>query len=87
MTFLATITSKNQITFPQEVINYLAMKENRKVLVHFSGDGIYLKPLNVTVDNLAGKYQQAVKGKSKNPKQIRLITQKKVSREIAGEGI
>lgn len=85
MTTLATITVKNQLTIPQEMIEMLGLDEIRKALISIKDKVLVVKPLVSQVDSLAGSL--AYLAKTANSKKIRLETKEKIAARIAREGI
>lgn len=87
MTTLATITSKNQLTVPKEIIKALGLEEVRRVLVSVRGEQIILKPLESKVDALAGSLSHLSSAKKPTElKKVRRKTRELVAAEIAKEG-
>lgn len=87
MTTLATITYKNQLTIPKEIIQTLGLNKLRRVLISVRGKQIAVSPLESKVDSLAGSlsYLSSFK-KPAILKKIRKKTQELVAAEIVKEG-
>ena len=54
MNYLATITSKRQLTIPVELYNELAYKEGQKVVISKTDEGFKIESALALVDRLAG---------------------------------
>ena len=54
MNYLATITSKRQLTIPVEVFKKYNFGKTNKVVITTDADGIKLEPLMSLIDNLSG---------------------------------
>lgn len=87
MTSLATITSKNQLTLPKEVIENLDWQRVKKVLISTQRGVLIIKPLSSKVETLAGSLAFLSPKKHLDFKRVRKATQKKVAAEIAREGM
>jgi bifunctional DNA-binding transcriptional regulator/antitoxin component of YhaV-PrlF toxin-antitoxin module len=87
MTFLATITSKNQLTLPRAAVDLLAWQGVRRVLVSLDNQKLTIEPVTSRVEELAGKYATLATHQSHDLKEIEEKTQKIVAAEIAREGI
>lgn len=87
MTSLATITSKNQLTIPKEIIDALGLAELRKVLVSVRDKSLVIQPVPSRVDELAGVLSYLSSGKTADLKKVRKRTQQKVAAQIAKEGL
>ena len=87
MTTLATITSKNQLTIPKEVMNALNLGKVRRVLISVEDKNLVVKPLVSRVESLAGSLSHLSFEKPVDFKQVRKETRKIVAAKIAKEGI
>lgn len=87
MVSLATITYKNQLTIPREIIKRTRLKNSQKVLIEAKGGNLIIKPLKSRVEELAGSLAHLAKGKPTNWKKIRRETQRIVAKQIAQEGL
>ena len=87
MVAIGTITYKNQLTIPQELLQGLEWIKPRKVLIESRDEGLLIKPVLSTVSALSGSLHHLVKKNPIPPAKMREIVQKKVAQEIAREGL
>lgn len=88
MITLATITYKNQLTIPKEIIKALGLGRIRRVLISVRGKQIAIKPLESKVNELAGSLSHLSSAKKPTDlRKVRKKTQELVAAEIAKEGI
>lgn len=83
---IVTISSKNQITIPVELLRSFGLSPARKLLVEKEGTGIVLRPLRKTiVGETAGSLTSFVASAKfdKNWEKILGETKKKVSKRLA----
>lgn len=70
MNYLATITSKRQLTIPVDLYNQLAFREGQKVIISKMDDGIRVEPALALVSRLAGSIKLPKKFKDMTIDQI-----------------
>jgi len=61
MSYIAKLTSKGQITIPQEIRRRLGIRQGDQVSFEFEENGVVIKPYR-SEDNLFLKYQGALGG-------------------------
>jgi len=59
MNFLATITSKRQLTIPADIFKKLDFAKGNKVLIRQEKNQIIIKPVHSLINNLAGSVRVA----------------------------
>lgn len=83
---IVTLSSKNQITIPKEVVQRLELLTTRKLLIEYNDKEVILKPLTSSiVEQTAGSLTKYIpKNKlGKSFKTIMEITKRKAAKEIA----
>ncbi|OGG17943.1 hypothetical protein A3D78_07365 [Candidatus Gottesmanbacteria bacterium RIFCSPHIGHO2_02_FULL_39_14] len=67
---IATITSKNQLTLPVEIVRKIGLKTGQKVIVSEEEGKVIITPAEVLVEELAGSVKMPRKWKGKNMEEI-----------------
>ena len=70
MNYLATITSKRQLTIPVELFELMAFQEGQKVIISKMDDGMKVEPALALVDRLAGSVKVPKRFKNLSADQI-----------------
>ena len=86
MLSIGSITFKNQLTIPKQIIERLGLERVRKVLIFPQSNGFLVKPIVSSVELLAGSLAKKSKLRVSRKKE-RELSQKLVAREIAREGL
>ncbi len=86
MTYTATITQKGQVTIPVAIRNYLGLQASSKLIFSIEENKIVAQPFNNDFLSLYGSLKPKNK-KFISMKKIREITRKKITAEIAKEGL
>lgn len=86
MVTVATITYKNQLTLPQELVEKTKLKNVKKVLIETQGENLLIKPLLSSVKSLSGSLDHLAKKHPIKPRNLRKEVQKRVAEQIAKEG-
>jgi len=82
---ITTISSKNQITIPKEMLLLLGLKHKDKLLIDRKGEELVLKPIKSSlVKQTAGSLDQFVSYPKlkKSFKEIMRITKKKTAKKL-----
>lgn len=87
MTTLATITSKNQLTIPQEVLDYLQWQDTRRVLISTDNQTLQIRSLEPKSESLAGSLSFLSLSNSLSFKKIREKVKSAVASQAAREGL
>jgi len=57
MSYIATVTSKRQLTIPSELFKNIKLTKGDKVLIEEKGGDIIIKPTTTLVEELAGSVE------------------------------
>lgn len=87
MVTVGSITYKNQLTIPKQVVERFGLKKIRKVLILPQEGGFLVKPIASSVDLLAGSLARPRWRHNVNRKREREQVQKMVAEEVAKEGL
>lgn len=86
MTYTATITQKGQVTIPVAIRNYLGLQASSKLIFSIEKNKIVAQPFSNDILSLYGSLKPKNK-KFLSMNQIRKIYRKKITTEIAKEGL
>ena len=80
----AHISEKGQITLPVRARKMLGIKPGSRVEIEVRYDELAIKPLK-SISEVAGVFKEYAKGKTSDWEEIRKLTERAVSMEIADE--
>ena len=67
---IATITSKNQLTLPVDIVRKIGLKVGQKVIVSEEGGKVVITPAEDLVEELAGSLKMPKKWKGRSMEEI-----------------
>ena len=67
---IATITSKNQLTLPVDIVRKIGLKIGQKVIVSEEGGKVVITPAEDLVEELAGSLKMPKKWKGRSMEEI-----------------
>ena len=67
---IATITSKNQLTLPVDIVRKIGLKVGQKVIVSEEGGKVVITPAENLVEELAGSLKMPKKWKGRSMEEI-----------------
>ncbi|MDZ7587621.1 MAG: AbrB/MazE/SpoVT family DNA-binding domain-containing protein [Patescibacteria group bacterium] len=76
MNYLATVTSKRQLTIPIDIYRLMNLVEGNKVLVSIEDQVIKIEPAQALVEKLAGSVKLPKRFKNKTVDQIITLAKK-----------
>lgn len=84
---LATVSSKNQIVLPKEILKLLCVESGDKLIVYTEGKEIRLKPVRGSIVDLVAGSVKIAKDKRGVPfKKVMKVTKEKVSKKLVENG-
>lgn len=86
MNGLATITSKNQLTIPTELIHYFGLKRGSRVYIRTKNQKMEIEPIKPGFKDLQGALADTSTAKKYTTEQIIKIAGKKEALRIANHG-
>lgn len=82
-----TITSKNQVTFPKSLLDYMGVDKGDKIFVKVEKERVVLEPLKGSFVDLQGILLNTPAAKKHNLGEIIKIAGKREAKRIALEGL
>ena len=70
MTYIATITSRGQLTIPSDLFRKTSLKRGSKVIFSVDGDQVKLQPALDLIDNLVGSVTLQPRFRGKNLERV-----------------
>jgi len=85
MTAILTVTSKNQVTFPTELLVHLKVSKGDRLLFRVKGKSLEIEKMETGLRNLQGVLTLSAVGKKKSLEEVIRRAEEKEARRIMNE--
>jgi bifunctional DNA-binding transcriptional regulator/antitoxin component of YhaV-PrlF toxin-antitoxin module len=79
---IISVSSKNQVTIPSDIVKYLGIEKGAKLLTKIKNNTIVMEKVGDTWDDLQGIFMNNPKARRFNTEKLLKIARKKVSARL-----